>query len=353
MNKKGFAATGILYTILVLFILLMMGILTMLYSRNSLLDTIKKNVKNEIINGNTCSNLVGTVWNFDYTGNEQTFTVPCNGTYKLETWGAEGATDSSTYHGGYGAYANGQIVFKSGEKKYIYVGEKGKNINTMRESGIALSYPNGGSVYSGGNSSYDINYSSGGASTHISSKSGLIAELSSSKDSILIVSAGGGGACVWWGDEKKDNGGSGGGIIGSTTTNNFPNAGVTNNPTGGTQSQGGLGGGNLDGASADKWLNGIFGIGGGTSVTATYNISGAGGGGYYGGGASWGGSGAGGSSYIGNSLLTNKAMYCYNCTESNDISTKTVSTTCTNSTPTSNCAKKGNGYAKITFVSLS
>ena len=49
MNKKGFAATGILYTILVLFILLMMGILTMLYSRNSLLDTIKKDVKNEII----------------------------------------------------------------------------------------------------------------------------------------------------------------------------------------------------------------------------------------------------------------------------------------------------------------
>lgn len=45
MNKKGFAATGILYTILVLFILLMAGILTMLYSRNNLLNKIKNEIK--------------------------------------------------------------------------------------------------------------------------------------------------------------------------------------------------------------------------------------------------------------------------------------------------------------------
>ena len=58
------------------------------------------------------------------------------------------------------------------------------------------------------------------------------------------------------------------------------------------------------------------------------------------------------SGYIGNSLLTNKAMYCYNCTPSSVESTKTISTTCTSATPTPNCAKQGNGYAKITLVSI-
>ena len=60
-----------------------------------------------------------------------------------------------------------------------------------------------------------------------------------------------------------------------------------------------------------------------------------------------------GSGYIGNNLLTDKIMYCYECEESDDISTKTISTTCINKTPTSNCAKEGNGYARITLVAIS
>ena len=43
-------------------------------------------------------------------------------------------------------------------------------------------------------------------------------------------------------------------------------------------------------------------------------------------------------------------MYCYNCTESTEESTKTISTTCTSATPTENCAKSGNGYARITLI---
>ena len=58
----------------------------------------------------------------------------------------------------------------------------------------------------------------------------------------------------------------------------------------------------------------------------------------------------GGSGYIGNLLLTNKSMYCYNCAESTEESTKTISTTCVNSTPTENCAKSGNGYARISLI---
>ena len=43
-------------------------------------------------------------------------------------------------------------------------------------------------------------------------------------------------------------------------------------------------------------------------------------------------------------------MYCYNCQESAEESTKTVSTTCTSSNPTENCSKQGNGYARVTLV---
>ena len=45
-------------------------------------------------------------------------------------------------------------------------------------------------------------------------------------------------------------------------------------------------------------------------------------------------------------------MYCYNCTESNDENTKTISVKDVSETPTSNYAKKGNRYVKITLISL-
>lgn len=44
-------------------------------------------------------------------------------------------------------------------------------------------------------------------------------------------------------------------------------------------------------------------------------------------------------------------MYCYNCEEDRvNESTKTYSTTCVFENPISNCAKKGNGYARITYI---
>ena len=96
-----------------------------------------------------------------------------------------------------------------------------------------------------------------------------------------------------------------------------------------------------------------FGQGQDAKGTASNDGVGGGGGGFYGGymnnvgGKS---SGSGGSGYIGNTLLTNKAMYCYNCSESSDESTKTITTTNVSETPTSKCAKIGNGYARITYI---
>ena len=58
----------------------------------------------------------------------------------------------------------------------------------------------------------------------------------------------------------------------------------------------------------------------------------------------------GGSSYIGNSLLFSKEMKCFGCTESTDENTKTISVDCAEETASSTCAKKGDGYAKISLV---
>ena len=88
-------------------------------------------------------------------------------------------------------------------------------------------------------------------------------------------------------------------------------------------------------------------------------IQSGGGGGLYGGRSGnsengfYSGSGSGGSGYIGNPLLTDKGMYGYNVTETNEESTKTISTTNISTLPVENYAKAGNGYARIQYLSYS
>ena len=256
-----------------------------------------------------------TVFDFDYTGGEQTFIAPVSGTYKLETWGAQGDGWWDGL-GGDGGYSVGIIKLIDGKKLYIGVGGQGIN-----------------NAYNGDGS--------GGGATSISKIAGELSSLINYKSDILIVSGGGGSG-------EREHGGSGGGYIGGTgypITNIYPFYG-----TGGSQTTGGSGF-EVSGNSPSNNIDGKFGISGkGYSDTD----GGADGGtGYYGGGGTtYAGGGGGGSGYIGNSLLTNKVMYCYNCEESYEESTKTISTTCSEETPTSYCAKKGNGYARITLVSI-
>ena len=147
-------------------------------------------------------------------------------------------------------------------------------------------------------------------------------------------------------------GGAGGGISGNN--GNYADDYPTYFGSGGTQTSGGY----------DNYLKdnkAIFGKGSDLNEVG-YGGNG-GGGGYYGGGGtnrahSGGGGGTtyaggagGGSGYIGNLLLKNKAMYCYNCATSNAAATKTISVTCHSASATSNCAKEGNGYVRITKVS--
>lgn len=145
MNKKGFAATGILYTILILFILLMSSILIMLYSRNNLLNTIKNQVENEIEAGALCYSMIGTVWNYDYIGSEQTFTVPCNGTYKIELWGSSGDKELSV-EAGNGAYTSGNINLTSSSTLYVYVGGQAVRTEYSFNGGAPGEAPAGGAT---------------------------------------------------------------------------------------------------------------------------------------------------------------------------------------------------------------
>lgn len=282
-----------------------------------------------------------TEWVYAYTGGEQTFTPPYNGRYKLETWGAQGGAANGHYYGGFGGYSSGQINIKSNEKIYVNVGGSGKT------GAIATGGYNGG----GTSGNQESTAGSGGGATHIAKISGLLSTLENNKDDILVVSGAGGGGGYYSVDGNNGFGGSGGGYIGGNGTSSKSAA---NRGMGGTQSSGGVVVyySNYDKYNNLEFLKGSFGQGGTYKTSANNKISGGGGSGYYGGsfGGDWGAGGGGGSGYIGNPLLTNKTMYCYNCTESSEESTKTISTTCTSETPTANCAKKGNGYAKITLI---
>ena len=283
---------------------------------------------------------VGKVWDYDYTGGEQTFTVPTTGTYKLETWGAAGGGAQA----GFGGYSTGNVTLSTNEKIFVIVGGAGS---------ISTNGNNGGGYNGGGNgSSIDQNGSGGGGATHIAKTSrGLLSGYSSYISELLIVSGGGGGSTITAND-KNGVGGSGGGYLG-VTGGYLKQLNWSFYGTGGSQTAGGICY-LYDTNLADSGSFGTFGQGGNHGYESSQNVGGSGGGGglYGGGGSSRGhGQAGGGSGYIGNSLLTEKTMYCYNCQESSEISTKTISTTCVNATPTAACAKSGNGYARITLIS--
>lgn len=289
---------------------------------------------------------VGSKEEFFYSNSEQTFIAPLSGKYKLEAWGAQGGNVSGGSNGGtvtgvvggYGGYSNGTIYLNEGDRIYINIGGQGVS-NCVASTGQTLVTCAGG--YNGGGKAKTADtygyVGSGGGATHIAKVSGLLSTLETKKESILIVAGGGGGAMYYNYNSAgaKCYGGAGGGESG---TSGYKNTVGTNSSVAGTQTTGAG-----------------FGIGQEKSSPTGYNHFAGGGAGYYGGmvassDGSAGAGAAGGSGYIGNTLLTNKAMYCYNCTESSDTATKTISTTCTNKTATENCAKQGNGYAIITYI---
>ena len=290
-----------------------------------------------------------TVYTFDYTGDEQTFTAPATGKYKLETWGAQGGSVTTEVYGGYGSYSSGIINLKKNDVIYINVGGSGVTSLNNTNGSITGGYNGGGSAYVLASSCSNVGGSGGGA-THIANISGLLSSLENYKENIIIVSGGGGGAesrnCSST-DHHNIIGGSGGGIEG-TSSNVITTPWQYTISTGGTQEVGGKNGTHNNAYGA---TDGIFGNGGqGNPGSQGLENAPGGGGGLYGGGAGMFMSGGGGSGYIGNSLLKNKVMYCYNCKESSEESTRTISTTNVSEEAISNYAKIGNGYARITYL---
>ena len=273
--------------------------------------------------------LTSSEYTFDFIDDTvQEISLP-SGTYKLEVWGAQGGYGlNDTYRGGYGGYSVGEISLNTPTTMYVVVGGQGGNgtekVNTLNAGG----YNGGGNSY-GTTSKY---VGSGGGATHIALSTGVLSDLSGNVDDILIV-AGAGGGGAYESSSYTSTGGDAGGYIGNAgTTTNSNYAGGS----GGTQLAGGAGAAGL--------ASGSFGQGGNSTSDSI-----GGGGGFYGGGVGkYSSGGGGGSGYIQNSLLTDKAMYCYICQTSEDELTKTISVEDASETPVSGIPKIGNGYAKIT-----
>ncbi len=304
---------------------------------------------------------------FDYKGFVQEFDVPINGTYKLEVWGAQGGSYSSDVYGGYGGYSVGNISLKKNDVLNVVVGGMGSGGNPF--SVFNGGYNGGGSTIISSDAPGNRFISSGGGATHIAietneydgTESGELASLINEDGSIklnaLLIVAGGGGGSYYHLTSRNyiAIGGSGGGFEGA---NGQHNPGYGNGEgTGGTQTKAG------HALTSTEIGNGYFGLGGNVENTAAHGS--AGGGGFYGGGASVAGtiqedlvgnsSGGGGSGYL-NPILSNKIMYCYNCkeslNESDETNIKTRITTFADIDPISNHAKKENGFAKITLISI-
>ncbi len=222
---------------------------------------------------------------FNYTGGEQTFTVPA-GITSLEVTAIGGHGGSAAAAGGTAAQVTGKLNVTPGETLYVEVGGNGANGN-----------PNGGgsSVAGGFNGGAPGGAGGGGASDVRTSP---LAQGLSPEDR-LIVAAGSGGS----GQSGACQGGAGGaaeqeGERGDSCGNGGGGPG--------TQSSGGAGGNGGCGPGQEGQL-GFGGEGGGSGfggISCDLDTGGGGGGGLYGGGGGCGasadssGGGGGGSSLV-------------------------------------------------------
>ena len=303
---------------------------------------------------NICPYEENQVFNFDYTGDIQEFNPECEGNYKLEVWGAQGGgsntsgsavnTDQPT-HIGLGGYSVGVKNLEKNEKIYIYVGGQG-NVECNATNTINGGWNGGGSGHGYGNAAH-CNGGGGGA-TDIRTKRAEVTYQNysyytndtESLNSRIIVAGGGGG--MGQSVSSPGFGGHGGGYKGEdggyNSTKNYNSRGST----GATQSSGyalGYGGsGYQGGTSCQGGAGGGF-YGGNASTTNECNNNG----------------GGGGSGYIGGVTSNSsygivKQMTCYSCSTNSSDDLKTTTTSNYSQDATSNYAKSGNGYARITYL---
>jgi len=135
-------------------------------------------------------------WTYDYTGNEQVFTAPVNGTYKFELWGAQGG---AYYQAANGSYVSGELVIKKGEKFYVYVGRTGLDSSSTDY------------VFNYGYQNY---IKTGGGASDIRLVNGNWDSLSSLVSRIMVAGGGGSQGGLNPTDGGSPYGGSAGGLVG-------------------------------------------------------------------------------------------------------------------------------------------
>ncbi|MBR6018297.1 MAG: InlB B-repeat-containing protein [Paludibacteraceae bacterium] len=155
-----------------------------------------------------------TSWLYSYTGNIQSFTAPCAGTYELRVWGAQGGKMIAA--GGLGGYATCRTTLAQGETIYIYVGGKGGDgVSQAGGEGGWNGGGHGGGAVSGFNGS-----AGGGGATHISKVNNQVIGSGSGQCTSLvgtnfIIVAGGGGGGGAHGYTSAGNGGGENGGLGT------------------------------------------------------------------------------------------------------------------------------------------
>jgi len=227
--------------------------------------------------GSCLSNCPPGTQTFNYTGGQQTFTVPqgCI-TVQVEAWGAQGGNRASYSAGGKGGYVKGTLATQSGQTLYVFVGQ-------FPGVGTSPGWNGGGTGDVAGHSEGG---GGGGASDVRQGGTGL-------NDRKIVAGGGGGGGGM---HQTWLLGGPGGGATGGAGLGDCPGQG-------GTQSSGGANG--TDSCMTATSSPGSFGVGGGGgSGGCGAGGGGGGGGGWYGGGGggscgSGGSGGGGGSSYLG------------------------------------------------------
>ena len=82
----------------------------------------------------------------------QLWTVPHTGTYKIETWGAQGGANYHTQRvrGGYGAYMSGEFELTKGETLRILVGQRGLDGTTDDFASCPTNQKQGAGGFGGG-----------------------------------------------------------------------------------------------------------------------------------------------------------------------------------------------------------
>lgn len=241
------------------------------------------------------------VYSFDYTGLDQTFTVPLDGNYKIELWGAQGGSPA-----GFGGYVTGDTNLSAGTNLYIYVGQKGTygsfgiNATSTVGKGAVATFNGGGAGGNAGGGSYPYaSYqggSSGGGATDVRLANGPWQTTASLVSRIMVAGGGGGGnpVDVNYDSSKGNSGGltgEKGGLYAFMIGKPVYATDVTKRGLGGTQTTGYAFG------TGEKGDN--------TGIAGYCSGHSAGGGGYYGGtgGKQTGGNchmigGGGGSSFI-------------------------------------------------------